>query len=476
MLVGLLLAGCVPRGDALTERVADLGGVTVADPGPTVFLRELRSTSGSDVDRVLDADGTTGWTPGADPAGEGIDLVFEEPLPVSGIVVRACDGAPEARVHLFPNGTSGPTLHLVTGRDTVQELSDVQCTHGLRDLSLRFEGSGPPPCIAELGLLRDGVEVPLRPPRELHAQLRASSVEEPVPFASPAWLVDGRTDFGWVAQSRVGERVLVTLDEPAEISALEIWGGDEVPTRLSVEVDGAEPFLAGLAAKRGPQRIELPAPIDTGGLALIVDQAPAGTGGIGLAELRLWDRHGPLVIRSQDAAELERTTAEASRDLPIGGVLDVEWHSVCGYPRRTLKLRANTTFSRSDAAVRWPGGLAPERFDGEWAYVSHDGPWSTVGVRGTHRRLDARWEDDAAASERAGSAWIEVARLSDLGPQAFRDLVESWGRGASRDRVDCLTEELGAWTDAWDTLVAQDALVVRGEGLDDLLWREGGGG
>jgi hypothetical protein len=146
---------------------------------------------------------------------------------------------------------------------------------------------------------------------------------------------------------------------------------------------------------------------------------------------------------------------------------------VCGYPRRTLKFRSNGGFTYT--IPEREGGRA-RVVDGVWSAPAASMPWVDVGVRGKLSTAQSVLRPSQAASERVEGA-IEVASVEELGPNGVRSVLDAWGRGHA-DRIDCITEELGVWREAWKTLLANEALVVRSTdgNLDivDLVWRERG--
>jgi hypothetical protein len=486
------LAGCqgAPTDDpaAMATEVGSVLLGPIGDVEGSKFLRGLLATSGRDADRVLDGDVRTGWTPSGDAVGEGLTLQFEEPSRATALVLRACDGSSTARWQAVVDGVIGPTFSLAPGREERVELGADVAGRAMRTLSLRILSADEPGvCVAELGIAADRALLPMRPPRSVHGRIRASSTKEPADAWQAAWLVDGIPETAWAEGTLGGgdgERVLITLDEPAEIVAVEIWNGDQRSDaarlaagrvrRLRLELDGATPVGLDLADQPGPQRLELPDPVVTAGISLVVEGALTGESGddTTLSELRLFDRHGPVSVRTNDALDRADAVREQIAGTPLAAFVDHRWGSVCGVPPRSWKLRGNLGFVRDDGAASWgEGAPVAEVMEGRWVAGPSEGAWATVRLEGVRRRADATWTADDPDRARAAQGEIRLAFARDLGQAGLKQVLDGWKD--QRSRVGCLTEELGAWSDAWDALLARDAVVVQGDGLSDLLWREG---
>lgn len=497
----LLSAACERRlGSDVADPVLDLGAVfeLVGDDPATIFLQALIPTSGAGGEALLDGDAAAGWSPAGEGNDEGVTLRFETERPLDAIAVRACDDSPDFRVQLYLDGQIGPAVTLSAGGERIAELSEEQGHHGVQSVFLRLEHvpAGRVACVAGVAFREEGRWLSVRPPRAIRGRIEASATRAPAGVWSAAGLVDGRLDTAWAEGGEglgIGERVRFTLDEPAEIVGVEIWNGDGRSEaarggsgrllRLRIEPDGGDPLVVDVRDESGFQLLRIPA-ITTSALSLVIDGAIAGVEGedaesVAIAEIRLRDQTGPIAILTPDAEERRAAWAESTTGQPVAAMVEREWRSVCGYPRRTLKLRPNDTFSRYDPAARWDdvvGTRASVAFEGTWYATGAEAPWTTLRLAGRRHRVEGRWQPadamPASEMERDVAGEVQVAFVGDLGEVAFRDLMSEWGRGPAADRVDCVTEELGAWPDAWAALVANHALVVRGGPVTDLVWGE----
>ncbi len=434
--------------------------------------------------------------------------------------VVACDRTSPFHVVTRWNGARGAEFSLGEGGEHRVEFPREQGRHGLSSIAVRIDhaslrraappvdgavveavsapGSAPAPlCIAEVELISDGRPLPLRPPRTVRGRVRPSSSRDDG-WSSAVALTDDRPDTAWhegASGRGEGERILFVLDEAVELSAIEVWNGDQRSsaawegaarvTRLRVEPEGGEPFAidvpaASGPANEGPHKVAFPQPIIASSLTLVIDGVSGSPEreGVAVSELRFWDRFGPIHVE----ATVERSPSSMPPEW-----LDGQWRSVCGYPRRTMKMRSNGSFvytgrERDERS----GAMAAYTMEGRWSAENSAVPWLPVGIRATRQRDEVSWKPRMEAPPRVEGE-LAVASVRDLGPQGVRAVLDEWGRegggrGARRpgraDRVDCITEELGAWKDAWSALLANDALIVRTEdgdlGLTDLVWREQG--
>lgn len=435
---------------------------------PTVFLRAFSATSGRDADRLLDGDAATTWSAEGDPEDEAVAVRFADPVAIDAIAVTGCPDAPRIDLVAYLNGAVGPTLS-VTGAEPVKiALTDPQ-SRELSDLRLVFAAasSGAPACLAEVGVSEAGAPLTLRPPRTVRGRVRATSVREPSTLARASLLFDGRSDRGWIAAAAGEQRVLITFDEPTEITGIEIDPllGGRSPPSIRVEVEGRPAIDLPVDPLTGARAAADLGAVTSLALTLAASDAPTGLG-----EIRFIDRHGPYGVRTPDDTALREAIVAATDGTPLAALLGHDGHSVCGFPRRRLKIRASGTLSALDPAAVWGDGPVPVAVDADWSLGTPDGPWLSLHVDGRAWSAGQRW-DTASAHTRPFAGDLAVARVADLGQDGFRALVDDWTH-AHPDRVECLTEELGAWPDAWAALVDGDAFVVRGEAWSDLMWHE----
>lgn len=465
--------GCaaVACGDGAAGRSAvavdplGLGAATAA-----VEVAALYATSGASPAALFDGDTATGWRPSGDPAEEGVTVRFSAPLLVDDVRVVPCDETSRLRVRLWLDGTEGPVVTVGAGRDTRVELPDEARRHGVARLGLRFEAAQGDACLAEVALGHDTRGLRLTPPRTTAATAAASATRAPDALHGVALAFDGRIETRWQApDAAAGASLAVTFPAPIAVHAVEIHNGDHASVAAYAAAARATAWrvdAGGVTARfdvedrLGPQKLALPEPAVTDRLVLTAERVAVGTGpdGVGVAEVRVWDADGP--VRPDVAAPPPPAAVERH--------VGVTYHSVCGYPRRTLRLWRDGEWAR-----REPGDAAAlVTLEGRWAEGAADGPWTGLSLLGRRLPAGARWGFEPDANAAVGFVGdLGVARVADLGPDGFRALLDAWGGGAARDRVTCLTEELGAWPEPWQALADGEAIAVRGV-FTDLLWRQ----
>ncbi len=444
-----------------------------APPEPLV-VAATQATSG-DPRLALDDRVETGWTPATPAENESIEWWFEPAESLNSVRLTPCEGGAAFRMQMMLDQASGPEVSVRGVLPVQADWSEgVHRQLGLRILSV--EG-GTVPCLAKVEVRTGKVWRPLVPPREVRGRVRIASVDSP----GSAWaLVDGRPDTAWVELGigdGQGEKIWFVLDEPLQLAGVEIWNGDQRTeitagefaklARVKIETDAGFEHSIEVTEQPGAQKFSWPA-VDTQRFALVIEEARSGHSKrpdrrqeLRIAGIRLWDARGPVQMRTNDAAERELAVGHEIAVSSLGLLQNREWRSVCGHPRRRLKLRSNLSVFMEDA----PGRV----FEGTWDLDRADSPWVGVDLSGTWRPAGSSWAGGQGFEAVDGR--ISLARVTDLGAAEFRALMERWGRGESR--VSCLTEELGAWPEAWSALVQADALVVEGVNGRDLLWREG---
>lgn len=463
--------------------IALLLAAPLAAAGP-LHLQALVPTSGSGAAAVLDGDVETGWSPAGDPGGEGLLLRFEQPEPVSGIRVRLCPGSGGFNLLPYVNGTAVEA----SAQDRDREVYAIAGAK-LRSLFLRVAVADGVPCVGEVEFLRAGERLAVAPPRRRAGAVAASSTLRPVDAYHPAYLFDGRTDFGWVEGARGlgrGESIRLTLDEPLAVEALEIWNGyqrskdhfykNARAVELGLRIDGGEQRTLKLADKMGPQKIALDEPVRGKVFELTIRKARRGSRypDLVLSELRLWDAAGPLSVVTDDMQQRRQALLEQIAGGPLEQVVDRQYACACCVQRSTrLKLRSNHTFVWYEDDQTADGESRSEVFDGAWVMAKSKPPAALIKLYGRRHRTAAKFDpyagNEVESSVRIGGGKLQLVRLADIDPAQFATLVKRWQRGPARDRVACLglpEQDLAA---VLERLVVREAILVRGRAITDLL-------
>jgi hypothetical protein len=457
--------------------------VLAAEP---LALQMLTPTSGTGAELLLDGNPATGWRPEGDPAEEGVLLRFEQPVKLDGVALRACPDSALLDAALYMDGALLESTEKVGAADVPLRVAEREA----RSVFIRVTAaSTAKPCLAEVTLLQRGKPLALKPPRTVAGRVEASSVLTPADAYHPGYLFDGRTDFGWVEGAKgtgAGESLTLTLEAPVELVALELWNGYQRSAdhfqknarakRLTVAVDGGEPVGLDVKDASGPQRLKLPAPMKGRAWKLTVESVFPGKRypDLVLSELRLVDAQGSLGVRTPDMDERKKAFQQELSATALAKVVDRRWRGACasgeGAVWRTLKLRSNHTFVLYDDTEGVDGEPSvSEVLDGAWVVKKTGKPWSTVELFGRRHRNEKSWEPygDSKSREtvRIAGGKLEVARVADLGREAFIALMNEWLTGPLSARAACLEVE----TTAYDVLAKEGAFIVRGTALTDIF-------
>ncbi|WP_257450295.1 NADase-type glycan-binding domain-containing protein [Archangium lipolyticum] len=453
-----------------------------------ITLQTLTPTSGTGAESLLDGHPATGWTPEGDPSEEGVLLRFEKPVPLDGVVLRTCTGAPELQAALYLNGSEAMSNQKVGAEETTLKFARKE----LRSLFVRLQSTGSAKaCLGEVTLLQGGKPLAVNAPRTVAGRIEASSVLSPADAYHPGFLFDGRLDFGWAEGSKgpgTGESFTLTLESPMEVVALELWNGYQRSAdhfqknarakKVTLSVDGGEPVPLNVKDANGVQTLKLPAPMKGREWKLAVVEVYPGKRypDMVLSELRLVDAQGPLGVRTSDAAERQRALEAGLAGSPLEKVANHRWRGRCItnndiYDPRRFKLRTNNTFVYYDNNASEETTVS-EVLDGAWVVKNASGPWAAVELFGRRHRSETNWDPYADTttkdSVRIAGGKLEVARVVDLGKQEFEKLVAQWSKGPQADKVLCLGEQ----GNTYDDLVKADAFVVRGTAVTDIFSAE----
>jgi len=462
--------------------VAHAGPVLAAEP-TAIHLQSLVTTSGGDGVALFDGDRATGWRPEGDPASEGVLFRFEAPMDIRSIEISSCSKKSVTLVD-YQDGRAGVRRRLETPKDA---LAISTTGRPLRSLFLRIE-EGEDPCLAEV-VFKSGAALPVRPPRVVRGTVTTSSTLAPIDAYHPGYLFDGRLDFGWVEGAKgtgAGESITVTLEQPQQITALELWNGYQRSEdhfqknarvkSLSVSVDGSEPVTLKVQDAMGPQKLQLPKAVTGKVITLKVEAVTPGKSypDMVLSELRLWDGSGPLGVRTPDRLERKTVLEKAIAGTPLSKITNRHLRNYCtedGESTREgqLKLRTDHTIVWYGQSDDW-GSLTAEVLDGTWVVASQNKRGTTVDLFARKHRTEESVQPYGGAerseTHRIAGGKLELLRVEELGPAAFSALVEEWRTGPASNRVNCIVDV----DEAYRALVSRQGVVVRGKALTELLW------
>jgi len=468
----------------MTLIAAATAALIAAAPPEALTLAALTPTSGENAAALLDGKPDTGWSPVGDPRAEGILFRFEKNTALDAIQVQACPGAGEMRLTPAWNGAVAGSTTVKPGAAT--SLSVPNGLSNVRSVFLRFDASTGKACLAEIAFKKNGQPLDVRAPRSVPGKISASSVLTPKDAYHPAYLFDGRLDFGWVEGvdgPGAGESVTVTFDQPVTITAIELWNGyqrskDHFKKNARAKRISFGPAPLDVADKLGEQKLSLPAPVTGTTFTLKVLDAIKGSvyQDLVLSELRFWDAAGPFTVATPELTQRQAALRQSLSGTAMGELTDRLLSAACpaGYDHRELKLRTNNTFVWYEALATSEEANSSEVFDGVWvlhAQATPTAPWSQLELFGRRHRVETSWapyeEETEKTTDRIGGGKIEVTRAADLGPDAFWKLMKEWRGKGAKDRVDCLFE--GKPDAKFQQLLAAGAVVVRGTAITDVL-------
>jgi hypothetical protein len=477
--------------------IASLGllAVPAAASGAPLYLQSLVPTSGENGAVMLDGNLETGWSPAGDPSGEGVLFRFEEPVLIDALTVKLCPGSGQFRLVPYINGTE--TSAKKEGREgEVFSVGLSGSNNKVRSVFLRVSAAEGVPCVAEVAFKKGSVAMNVAPPRALAGSVEASSTLKPIDAYHVGYLFDGRTDFGWVEGAKglgKGESVTLTLDQPAQVVALELWNGyqrskdhfrkNARATKLKLSVDGGEPIVLKVKDVMGSQKLTLPKAVKAKEFVLTIVGARKGKRypDLVLSELRLWDKSGPMTVRTPDKQERREALEQELADTPLAEVVDRQFSCVCCDFRATrLKFRTNHTFVwylDSEQEGETENRSKSEVFDGAWVVGKPKPPSATVKLFGRRHKTSSVFNPYAGNrvrdTVRIGGGNLLVTRLADIDAEQFAALVRSWAKGPTAAKVECLdvTDEGAAAT--YELLKGKGGIFIQGRAITDLMVHEG---
>lgn len=460
--------------------------VPVSPPVLGLHLRLLRASSGADVERVLDGNAETGWTPEGDPVDESVTLRFATPVDADQLEVLACGDSPQSWWNVIVNGAEAGRVDVSPGMAGVLHLGPGSAATRLASLQLRVADGRRGACLAELVIRAGGVALPLRPPRSVPGTLRVSSMR--IPYAGHhAWyLLDGRPDFSWTEGKEgagVGENFTVSLLHPLALVGIELWNGDQRSpeafaasgraSRLGVSIDRGGSISFPVADVMGPQRLDLPR--ITVGKAVSMTVTSVIPGGkyddLDISEVRLWDPMGPLTVTTPDPADRRTQLKMETTGTGMDRVIDRRLQQVCdGLGERRLKLRGNLSFTYLGPGAG-ESGLVREIYEGDWSYRRTSAGWSALELSGRRHPVLMSWVGPEADREDLSVVqMVDLARVQDLGEPATMQLLQEWERGARKGSVSCVSANAKtAGLTPFAYLVNREAVMVRGQAFVDLF-------
>lgn len=434
---------------------------------PGLVLRSTVATSGKGAGIL-----GSGWKPPGDAVAEGVLLRFEAPTQVDALSMLSCAG--ELGVEIYADGNGGSELTVGAAG------AEVRIGQQVSSLFVKVKSADGPVCLKGLKASAQGKDLRLGPPRSAAAKISASSTLEPADAYHASYLVDGRTDFGWVegaADLGIGESITIDLDRVTRVQALELWNGyQRSPDHfkkngrvkvLGVSIDGGPVTELPVQDSSGAQTLTLPSPVEAKRITLSIVQATAGSRypDVVLSELRLVDEAGPLGVSVSDTARSQALLAAVASG-PLAEAVDARWVNVCGpESARELKLRSNHSFVYYADDFGWnePDAQNSMVFDGAW--VPKDAGQATL--YGRKHMVSSSWEPYVgdSVSERTRIAggkiqWIPVASLTQA--QFDAQLADLQARGGWYP-ADCVQ------SDSYAELKSKGAAIVQGDAVLDLL-------
>jgi hypothetical protein len=442
-----------------------------------LHLQSLVASSGEGVERVLDGDPTTGWSPAHDPIDEGILLRFEEPTRVMQAQIQLCPESSAATFQSFVNGNENTLVRVNAGGPVLIPWRELADSPAIKSLYLRVLGSDGPVDVCEVYVtLPPERAMKVRPPRTVPATLQASSTLEPCDAYHAGYLLDGRTDFGWVEGADglgVGEHLTIGFEAPLTITGLDLWNGYQRSeqhftanarlAKLELAVDGGAPVALAVADTQGPQRLELPAPVTGKAFVFTVTEAVSGSKyeDLVISELRLRDASGPFSLRTDDLAEREHELLEQIDGSGLERVVDRSWRGLCNEGVR-LTLRSNHSFVSYAQRDDGPDDDLREVFDGAWVVQALGTP-DSIRTFGRKHRTQTTWvpygNDQVQSTVRIAGGKSELWLHDSTSPARAAALLEDQAFAA--EHAYCMDAGT-AWleTDMGDLLFIQGASLA----------------
>ncbi len=466
-----LLGACFSSSDDAPTTPASGAAAPAATDAPTggappitgLHLQSLVASSGDGVEAVLDGRPATGWSPEGDPMDEGILLRFEEPTRVLQANIQLCADSAAATFQTYINGNENTRVRVNPGGPVLIPWREQLDSPALKSLYVRVLFPDGPVEICEIGLaLPPEIGKQVRPPRTVPATIAASSVLEPADAYHPAYLYDGRTDFGWVEGVDglgQGESVTITFEAPTTITGFDLWNGyqrsedhfrkNARASALSLSVDGAESIPLTVSDTQGPQFLALPAPVTGERFELSITGTIEGSkyADLVLSELRPHDELGPLALSIPDLDQRQKALVGSLQAGGLALIVDKTWQSVCDDTRFTL--RSNHSFVVYATTAEDPDNETHEVFDGAWVVRNQSGNVGEIQLFGRRHRTETSWVPYGSA-EVASSVRIAGGKsklwLHDISFNA--ESIEALNEPAFRSAHAWCQPEGVAWADA----------------------------
>lgn len=445
-------------------------------PVSGLHLQSLVASSGEGVERVLDGDPTTGWSPAHDPIDEGILLRFEEPTRVMQAQLQLCPESSAATFQSFVNGNENTLVRVNPGGPVLIPWREQADSPTIKSLYLRVLGSNGPVDVCEVYItLPPEQGLTVKAPRTVPATLKASSTLEPCDAYHAGYLLDGRTDFGWVEGAEglgVGEHLTIGFAAPLTITGFDLWNGYQRSeqhftanarlARIDLSVDGGALLSIPVADSQGPQRLDLPAPVTGKDFVFTVAEAVAGSKyqDLVISELRLRDAAGPFSLRTVDLAEREHELLEQIDGSGLERVVDRSWRGLCNEAER-LTLRSNHSFVSYTQRDYGPDDDLHEVFDGAW--VVHElGAPDTIRTFGRKHRTETTWvpygDDQVQSTVRIAGGKSELWLHDHASPAPAATLLNDEAFAA--EHAHCMDQGT-----AWLGVDMGDLLFIQGASL-----------
>ncbi|HJN72798.1 MAG TPA: hypothetical protein QGF58_02590 [Myxococcota bacterium] len=396
--------------------------------------------------------GNDAWVPIGNPNGEGLLLRFAEPFYFSKLEVSACSTGPAWTPTVFVNGARVDDRRLEPGGTKAVQVGEV-----VKSVFVRMSHAEPGACMGGVRFLDSkGEDLNVLPPRHVGAEVRASSTLEPADAYHTLYLVDSRTDFGWVEGAKgtgAGESLSITLDEEVELHGVRLWNGYQRSEdhfkknarlkKVTLSFDTGSVTLE-VPDAMGPSELSFD-PVKTRSLKLTIDEVTPGSRyeDLVISELELIDEDGPLSLRTWDDRAKALRTAHAGTAL--GALMDQQLESVCSDEWITqAKLRSNHSF-----VVYGESMDTSTVFDGAWVPLGKEGAWTAVKLYGRRHRIRSTYQpygtDTTDEETRIGGGKLLLARASDLDEETW--IVTSaelaWGLTCSPNLSHAEAIEMG---------------------------------
>jgi hypothetical protein len=370
---------------------------------------------------LLDGSGQGAWTPESKDFGtdEGLYIQFADPVPVNYIEVvlkgkfdtkavgldcyldgkTGVSGGTKVEFWAVPQKNKaaagedkglmfkiGQRMFLENGKS-----QDVPLQSDIRSFYFRITNStrvrfGGCPTVTSIRFIGPKGLIPLKLPKIVSTQVKASSVLEPFTAYQPANLFDSRPDFAWSTNGKktdgVGETVDLAFNEPQDLGGIVVWNGYQRSnthyqangriSQLEVSSDQGAPQTITIKDRMGPQNVLFATPLSSVRnlrLRILAIYPGSKYKDVLLSELRFLDQTRGLIL---PAAALVAPAAPPD----YLAYLDKTWSSVLGSrmdtPDNSLRIRSNGSFVFYKVTGGDCDGFCPDMMISE-------GNWETSG-------------------------------------------------------------------------------------------------